>query len=442
MATYPWLYRGVRYVAGAAGRYLTNKAIDSGYHYARRKLGVKRRGRYGVHGSFGGPMTPAVSSFKKRSRGGRLMRSMKKSAKGKGGRRRKTRKTAKASPVSGFSFTYENGGSIDDTTCLAVGHCNMPAKMVFKAALGAIIRSLLVKVGILPKDPSVAVSDLTTNDAIIVYFRTNYDNSLTSASTVINTTTNSTISTMINDLFYNFETSYAGMSYTSQINFYQARFAPTTGSHLAAVNINLDGAKVTVSSKSSLKLQNRSTSGTENNDADVIDSIPITGKMYGGFGTGTRNRYSTGGAINTHAWVCDSYSGLHTSASTSGTLNRGYGEPPDARALADVRRTDPVRIAPGAIHFDNLYSTTSKSLDALFAKLQIPVFDTTLMKTPFGKFTIVCLEKVLEPENTVASRIPIEVAFEQSIKITVNLHLKKSNYLPPLNYVDQIASHV
>jgi len=303
----------------------------------------------------------------------------------------------------------------------------MPTAKVKFAFAGALMRAILDKIGILPSTPDFGMGQLIAGDEFIFRYAASHNSVAVTAFPIVcaGADTVAGLTTQLANVFNGLVTNI------DQIQWRSIDFQGTALSHLPNVRINLQGASLTFTSKSSLKFQNRTDADAANPEADTVDAIPISGYMYTGIGTGTPCRANNTAASN-YNFVCSALSGIYQQAAGA---DKNFQEPPPKASLPNVKKAAKVIVQPGQIKYQSLYSTVKIKIDKLFGKLCTNVLSTDYVLSELGKFCVFSLEKVLEFENTKASRINMYVVAEHANKITCTLSYSNRSYLTPLNAV-------
>ena len=184
------------------------------------------------------------------------------------------------------------------------------------------------------------------------------------------------------------------------------------------VTMDLKQIRVEMLVVSSLKMQNRSVSDTGSSSTDVINTNPLIGRSYGGYGTGTTcvsTASLPAGSIGLHANGSD---GLIVFEGTSQFLK----EPPLPKDFNNVKYSSKISINPGEVRTHTLVSKHNMFLNSYIRAYggnpsnQLGINDVRL-----GKFNFIGLERMLydgSEEN------PISVAFEIDLKIKARAYPK------------------
>jgi len=358
-------------------------------------------------------------------RGGRVSRSMK--SRGSKKRSKFLGKYAKAS----YTYVTETGFSQIDNTCCNIGHCDMPTQLVSYAMNAAFARALIEKVGNLPPVPNIAVPDLTTGDLVIVYYTTSWNtNTLSNYSHSV--TAGESLAVIATGLNSSYNTARNALTDASQMHIKSLRYEVATGSKLQNLSINLSGCTIGFSAKSVMKVQNRTDESATSNEADTVDAVPLAVKIYSGNGTGTENRNAYQSTVG-YEWVCSAITGIYNIA---GGADEGFQEPPPKACLPQVRSVSSSKLMAGDIKTSTLTSTFKCKLSDLMVKLPKIATGTSFHLSKLGKFRFYSLEKVLEYENTKASRKDITLKCESSRTITCYLNWSSRQYVAPENDVN------
>lgn len=185
------------------------------------------------------------------------------------------------------------------------------------------------------------------------------------------------------------------------------------------VEVDLMGMKIKYEAKSSLKIQNRSKTGAST-EADVVDDVPLYGRLYRGYGTGPTHDDHTI-ATNFHA---DNTFGVIKQEGKSGLLEPGTPHQfknvvaagkiglnagqIKTSVITDTRTFDfntliqHIRGNSGAIYEGNFVTYTSASLLRFRTDYKL------------GRYELACLEKVMNVDST---QIVIAYECQHDIKV-------------------------
>lgn len=183
-----------------------------------------------------------------------------------------------------------------------------------------------------------------------------------------------------------------------------------------ALFIPLEKAIVFLNCKASLKLQNQTVAGEDDDEADDVNNIPINGKCYAGTGTGTVS-YKNGRVED--QFVCDDVSGVLTKV---GTVAGGMAEAPPPGYFANVKRFEKVHLDPGQIKTSVLVHKDRISLQKLCRYMyagQATVRDLVY----YGKYWMCHFEHVIK---STANTPSIFVAGEHAWRIGMSLKVVRS----------------
>jgi len=186
------------------------------------------------------------------------------------------------------------------------------------------------------------------------------------------------------------------------------------------VILHFKESKVSIYSKSTLKIQNRSKNalGTE---ADEVDNVPLYGKSYQGIGNGTSHIRDT----SSH-FLASAATGL-IAYSANAANEEYYKEPPFGYEFRDVKRTGKARLEPGEIKTSLLITSKTLLLNKFLQQL-VNSGSITLIKPRFpavGEFRFFGLEKMLE---TSADPTPILVAAEHNTRMSISVSTPRPHF--------------
>lgn len=217
--------------------------------------------------------------------------------------------------------------------------------------------------------------------------------------------------------------------------------------HYSLTRVRLEGQMVHFSSKSTFKIQNRSTNaatwiaGTEANE---VDSVPLFGKSYEGTGSGAYHVSKT----NAASFIADGEYGMIEAAAAINSLT----EPPNGNEFVGVKRTGKIRMDPGDIKTSSLTASFSINFNKLHVALMNQYSSTIVGQTipqlkkkrlDFGKFRFFGLEKMLDARADPAIAFPMTFAIEHNLRMYCEVRGKESkttcqlttkNHLPSASF--------
>lgn len=254
--------------------------------------------------------------------------------------------------------------------------------------------------------------DLITNDQIVFEYKSDQD-SLTGAATV------------------NYLYGGGVVTYQQVVDYFVANFLwNQTDKILTRVyfnflggagnsrvrSLNLDYATVEIYVKSSMKLQNATTSGA-GTEADEVDNVPVNGKNYYGHGNGSNSNRTN--RTEEQFWARQDCGWMKkVPSSTSGLY-----EMPTAVYFRGVKKMGKHRIDPGRIRTSVLKDHYRVSLRWLITKITQSADHTTDV-SDVGKFRIFGFEHVIKA----ASDSPnIKILGEVNYQIGMAMSTKNSN---------------
>lgn len=231
---------------------------------------------------------------------------------------------------------------------------------------------------------------------------------------------------------------------------------PVPTARLAANFINLNCAKIACSTTSKLKIQNVTVETSTDNEADDVTRVPLQGRTYNCKGNNVEfksNRNCLPGFFDgtDEVALCQTFTRANPSviggnvqnfyASGSGptaNLETPYyktSEMPQAWELTNCNRTGKFNIQPGDIKVSTLHNNFTVSINYLFRLL----YQSRMGKTATlgynpkaGKTTALYLEKVVGKAPTINNSITLwtELEFKQSMCVIGNLN----TYTIPITY--------
>lgn len=402
---HPYVRAAASHVAKYAADRVFNSIINSS---KRRKMGDMPKGR-AVFKSHDTSMHPV---YERKRRWGNGKSSGKLRVKRKVRRLRKQ----KIALVRGVEQTRESCGELNTAKYATyVGHCSQPAQMTAELLWLAIAKKCCEAINggtvFAVRQP---INQLSAGKTVSISYRSNPSAALSAATITVPALT----TWSCYDLAYNLRITWEGLTDGDSI-----LIGIASNDVANPFMLNLSNAYVHVYSKSTLKLQNRSY-GPDGNEADEVDNVPLYGKSYQCRGNGTQfqgssfeNIYDNGATIPIYV---DNFYGVFQKEVSASTDD--LAEPPTALAFNGVKRYDKVRIEPGNIKTSALTEKYKITLSRLIGKLQDYAIHNPA-KVDLGRFRLFGLEKIIE--TTVSPTIPIRVAFEHNVRMSIGLTVGK-----------------
>lgn len=319
-------------------------------------------------------------------------------------------------------------GSIDT---VFLGHATCPGATIKQMIGLAIIKKLMVAIGVNTQAYDEALVGppfgLTIGDQIQVAFKNFPDLGSASISWTVAAATDSmaTFGAWFTDPVrpWNFL-----VGDNAPFVFEYIRFIPSATSILASRIVRLEEASVTIHVKSALKVQNRTVSVAADNSSEDVNSMPLEGKVYSGYGNAAMwksNFRPSQTLVGDNTWGIIAYTPPAYSPSTTPT---GMNEPPEGIEFKRVTRQGKFVVGPGQIKTSVLTHNFTMKLEKLMGLLvrsSAPagtlagrLYDTFSV----GKFKFMCFEKILDVDSTQN----IVLAWELDSKFTSFLKTRTS----------------
>lgn len=326
----------------------------------------------------------------------------------------------------GYVDQAEFSNIVSSSQCVTVGHNSFVYDSAHKTFWFALTKQLLQHLGILPVLQTQLLVGTQAGDVINFVFRNAQSSSigpvpgdLTPAAITFTATGAFSWETLAVAIYANWKLNASTGGYMQREALY-IEFIPANGSKLKIVRINLTNTKVTIHAKASLKIQNRSKApgGTEENiNGDNVGRVPLYGKQYYGYGSGTT---VTDGQYQSNVSLKPFVGARDSGVIAISTTVDGMQEPLPAQCFPRVRRTGKMMAGPGVIKTSVLTDTVTKTVtDWINYFTTLPndpagsVFNQFLPhQNNVGKFRFYMLEKMLSIH---AQNEPdIEVAYEHN----------------------------
>lgn len=381
--------------SGSRGRTMRVSELGSSTRSASRAPSAPRVTRRMINGRYGGLIKRVRGSNKSRSYNYKLA-------------------------TNGVTYTKEEQNVITDAQCVYLGHTTSNYQQFAKYFSHAILKCICKERGI----DIVAWSDPAVGYAAVDTFTVAYQ------TTPISAVTNAVYPVVAADvvsydalatslwinLWFPLVNNIANMSNKGILKVY----AWQRGTEMTS--INLATALIHVTSKASMKMQNRTVTNVTDIEADDVTNCPLQGRIYEGVGSAMYPKE-----------ICafqppDRVSGYTFFGATTTSLN----EPPQPYYFNGVKKSSKISIMPGAIKTSSLYNKNVMGVTR-FWRIMAAVYNTAsddYHSVPFGKFRYIALERVIG--NIGAEAQPITVGFEHQICLNMMVTHRKSSYSSPI----------
>lgn len=366
-----------------------------------RKLLAAQKALYKVHGR-----TPAKKGRTVKFRGASASRSAGKFRRGKRINRRGYRQR---SVNKGLVRVFEHGGVVTSNYCRYIGHHDSPYYDVMYLLWCGILKKLLEKTGYRISADAAPLENIIIGDIIQVEYRTGP--SFVTAITTRALLAGDSLKTLAEYFVDKFDSTEHGL-FGNNLMFHVIKYIPQAVGY-TTMQMNMENLKVHLTSKSTLKIQNRSKNAL-GSEADEVDNVPLYGKSYTGKGSGMEVDHQK--PYVTSMFYADVQKGMILYDG----LNE-YREPILAQNTRNTSYSSKVKLDPSDIKTSALSSSTTMLLNKFITKMALStgsVASTSSIKTLVGKFRVFALEKMIETETNEADIVPITVAYEVNTRIS------------------------
>lgn len=298
----------------------------------------------------------------------------------------------------GATITTEESGSKATSEVLFLGHASMPRRYAWRCMFQAILKKLYAKAGILPKMISETLQLVTATDSLVLVYK-NSANAVSTSAVLAFSTVGTSIYAQAEYLANTYSTAWQ-----AQVIVQEIQFKPAAGSILKFERLNLINARLAWRSASVMAFQNQSVSDSGGASTDVVNVVPLRGRIYSGRGNGTL--IITDDQTNP-PWVSND-TGL---INPNNVLN-GTNDPPAAHIFTEVKKYSEIKFEPGELKKSHLYDKFTINLNnfaRLYNDAPSAVGNYGLYK--LGKFQFLSLEKMID---SVAEFDQVKIAYEIS----------------------------
>lgn len=340
--------------------------------------------------------------------------------------KRLTRKLYKRA-FNGVQRNIERTATVTDDKCVYLAHSTFPATEILKQAVYAIVKRLYNNMSIYFSSFEENFVRTANNWVIAAYYKPSITAAVTSTSYTI-AVGDSTYKNVA-DGFYlailnNMVNSAGGFTMQSILQMFS--ILDTSGNVISRLNA-LDST-LSVFTKSSLKMQNRSVNVSTDNEEGDINNVPLTGRGYEGRGNGFVTR-----DLNLIMTPCSlDYGWTSFGAGTTNNLQ----EPPQVYHLQYAKGVRTANIQPGTIKTSILVKKEYMNMNrflGLLNGLYIAATDTNQYHT-IGRVRMFAFERAIARMAGDASP-GITVITEHDLKLWVDVKLKRGGYVGPDNFV-------
>ena len=337
-----------------------------------------------------------------------------------------------------------------------IGHTSLPGKQSAINFWRAIVKYLMVKLGVEVRNFGLRMFDFGFGnfDQIAVYW---YENQTQAApfptiATINGATTFDNVCAQLANSFAvaGDSLSASTMKLDSIVYIPINTPNPSPTAKLGRGNINLNCAKIAISTVSKLKIQNVTVETAADNEADDVTRVPLQGRMYNCKGNNVEfksNRNCLPGFFNSNDEValCQTFTKADASI-VGGNVQNFYDndtqtpyikttEMPQEWEITNCNRTGLFVVQPGDIKVSELSNKFTVSINYMFRLLyqaRVGKTDTLGYNDKAGKTAAMYLEKVIGRAPTISNSIVLwtELEFKQSMCVTG----KMNTYTIPITY--------
>jgi len=320
-------------------------------------------------------------------------------------RRRRSKRVTRSDITKWGSYkTMETGNVLSSDEVRYIGHSTFVFTQLWERLAAAMVKRLALKAGLMIQKLSDIIPYGIAGDVWTIRYRTSWE----SAAPLTDHNYTATGAYDYQDIIDSWTTFFMNF-WNTQYNIDSIFFQPTTTAATVGrswVQINLKNASIHVDCKATLKIQNRTINAEGDDNRDDVDNVPIYGKGYFGYGSGTQ--YNSG-TVGTLPFVADGQSGI---ISKDALTDIALYEPPMAHLFHHCKSTGKVRLDPGYIKTSVLTWKRTVSLLSFMRRAASPPATNLHQFNTLGNFRFFGLEKMIDA--TPEGGTPIIVAFEHN----------------------------
>lgn len=352
-------------------------------------------------------------------------------------------------------FEFRKTATGVNTEGLFIGHTSLPGKQSGINFWRAILKYLMVKATVEVRDYGKRMFDFGFGnfDQIVVYWYEAVEQAQPFpiiATINTNTTFDQVAAQLANSFAATGDLSGNACRLDSIVYIPVNSPNPELTAKLSRTTVNLNCAKIAVSTVSKLKIQNVTVEVAADNEADDVTRVPLQGRMYNCKGNNVEfksNRNCLPGFFDASDEValCQTFT-KGTSSIFGGNTQNFYGEGtqtpyykttemPQPWEITNCSRTGMFTVQPGDIKTSTLNNKFTVSINYMFRLLyQLRVGRTGVLgyNPKLGKTAAMYLEKVVGKAPTASNSVTIwtELEFKQSMCVTG----KMNTYTLPITY--------
>jgi len=331
---------------------------------------------------------------------------------------------------NGVQYCIERVANVTDDRCVYLEHSTAPMNTLAKYVIYALLKKLLNAAGIqFTAWEEIRAGRVQTGDTFALSYRKNMvDAPVSIGYTVVagDVTYGAIADGFWLVVYNNLINCGALVGMQSNALLQLASYVGVDGRHHAELNMRT--CTISILTKSTLKMQNRSVNVITDDQSDDVNNVPLYGKSYQGRGNGLVPRDTSSRVV-----PCDSVYGWTMFG--AGPENQ-LAEPPQAYHFQYCKKSAKVHIGPGRIKTSVLTDKLNMSMDRflrhVYALYTSSVADTNQYSTA-GKIRLFALERPIAKQDGEA--IGINVSAEHDFKAWIDVNVSRGRYTSSTNIV-------
>lgn len=362
--------------------------------------------------------------------------------------KRSRKSVTKSAPYKGVESRYESGGILTDDYCVTIGH-STGLSQLRRTFFTAIVKKLLVKMGLNTPSCQLGNQALTLNDVFYIYF-SQTDSSLANPISNVSYVCagNDTLNQIADGFISSFmDTPIAGTYRKIRLEY--AYFYPNGAGDLTACRVSLRDTMVRWYSTSVLKMQNRTSDGINNTESDDLVAQHVVGKSYFGNGNGLFPKATSelGAAAEFNlALLANPSTGLIGQSNLSTLNSPNLKEPQEKSFFMNVSGCHGIQIQPGHVKRSYLKSEYAQNIndfiDVILTYDNSQAVKANAQRNPIHwnkcKYRAFMIEKEIETEAG-APLNPVTISYEIDNTVGVVLETKMNTYTNRLQLIGTTA---
>jgi len=420
-----YMRRGAEGAQYAASMAKSARSVSKGFVSKKRKASGPPGGGGGGGGEIGGGGYAGKIVTKKKRTVSKKRKAYKRKA-----YKRKRRVRAKGENYYaqfGATSTREVSGTITDPDCVYIGHASMAPVELLRVVSYSLVRKLYNEAlgwdgdnlrSVIPYRMTALNAQVSDGHKVVVKYINNM--ALNTKDQYVLPVTSPTQTLMdIGDFLATWFSGFSSQDATWKDTrlLWISIVDDTTGNTRA--HIDLTSARVSLMTKSDLKIQNVTIPETGATTEDNVLNQPLVGRYY------HFNSYVPNSADDDQNYIdaLDQETGVLSwrAGQTTGQQYVTWKEPPPSKAFVNCAGTGTVRLEPGHIKMHTNMTSTSMLFEKALMAMAVRQSFVNQKSTRIGQHDLFALERVLQ----ISGVLPIKIIYEANILTCASISTRK-----------------